>query len=64
MCQVAVGGGGLEQQGGQFGGAVTKAALRIRVTENHIAAVFKCKAKHKGDKKEVYNVTKIDVQCK
>ena len=33
------------------------------VSEAHIAGVFKCEAKHAETSKNLFNVTKIDVQC-
>ena len=33
------------------------------MTEEHIAGLFKCEAKHAATSKSLFNVTKIDVQC-
>ena len=40
-----------------------QAVLSLAVTEEHIAGLFKCEAKHAATSKSLFNVTKIDVQC-
>ena len=40
-----------------------QAVLSLAVTEENIAGLFKCEAKHAATSKSLFNVTKIDVQC-
>merc|ERR1719192_555026 len=59
--QVVTAGEGVEDAE-EGGGSLAQAVLSLAVTEEHIAGLFKCEAKHAATSKSLFNVTKIDVQ--
>lgn len=49
---------------GNYGGVMTTSAIKTKVTERDINAVYKCEARHGPTSRSVSNSTKISVQCK
>merc|ERR1711911_19854 len=49
---------------GNYGGVMTTCAIKTKVTERDINAVYKCEARSGPTSRSVSNSTKISVQCK